>query len=125
MIKKAGLILAAIVPLAVTLKSHALGLHLLDFMPAKYFTEKDWELAKASAGKALRQGQEGEVFAWRNDANRHRGAYKLLNTLEVDGQTCRDLYIQHSAGGYRGSGSYRFCQLQDGEWKTTGRTPNE
>ncbi|MEW8452790.1 MAG: hypothetical protein AB2686_11860 [Candidatus Thiodiazotropha sp.] len=120
-----GLMLLALLTLAVTLKSHALGLHLLDFMPAKYFTEADWAMAKTSAGKALRQGKAGEVFAWHNEANRHRGAYRVLNSLEVAGKRCRDLYIQHSAGGYRGGGSYRFCQLEDGEWKTTGRTPDE
>jgi surface antigen len=122
---KTGVILTALVSLTTTSVSHALGMRMLDFMPAKYFTEKDWDMAKTSAGKALGQGKEDEVFAWHNEANRHRGAYRVLNTLEVDGRTCRDLYIQHSAGGYRGSGSYRFCRLQDGEWKTTGRAPSE
>jgi hypothetical protein len=50
---------------------------------------------------------------------------RLSNTLEVDGRTCRDLFIQHSTGNFRGSGGYRFCEMQDGQWKTTGRTPDE
>ncbi|MES9992353.1 MAG: hypothetical protein ABW098_10395 [Candidatus Thiodiazotropha sp.] len=125
MMKQAVMILFVLISMATTLTSHALGLRLLDFMPAKYFSDKDWEMAKASAGKALKQGKEGEVFAWHNEENRHRGAYRVLNSLELDGKRCRDLYIQHRAGGYRGGGSYRFCQMEGGEWKTLGRTPNE
>ncbi|MEW8029829.1 MAG: hypothetical protein AB2793_00635 [Candidatus Thiodiazotropha sp.] len=121
--KKTGLLLIALISMAAD--SHALGLRLLDFLPAKHFTDKDWALAKASAGKALGQGREGEVFTWLNEATNHKGAYKVLNILEVDGLTCRDLYIRHITRNYRGGGRYRFCKTEAGEWKTTGRTPDE
>ena len=123
--KKTRLFLIALISMLMAAEGHALGLSLLDFLPAKHFTDKDWAMAKASAGKALAQGEEGEVFTWLNQATNHKGAYKVLNILEVDGRACRDLYTRHLTRNYKGSGSYRFCKLEGDEWKTIGRTPDE
>jgi hypothetical protein len=71
MIVKGGSILVAAILITVAQDSHALGLRLLDFMPAKYFTDKDWTLAKSSAGKALEQGKVDEVFTWLNETANH------------------------------------------------------
>ena len=125
MMKQGGLILVALMTMALMSESHALGLRLLDFMPAKFFTDKDWELAKASADKALEYGKVDEVFTWLDEATNHKGAYKVINILEVDGRACRDIYIRHITRNYKGSGSYRFCKMEGGEWKTTGRAPDE
>lgn len=125
MMKKTGLFLIVLISILMAAKSHGLGLGMLDFMPAKHFTDEDWTMAKASAGRALQQGKVGQVFTWLNEANNHKGAYKLLNSLEVEGRACRDLYIRHITNNYKGSGSYRFCKMDNGEWKTTGRTPDE
>ncbi|MES9972171.1 MAG: hypothetical protein ABW092_19225 [Candidatus Thiodiazotropha sp.] len=123
--KKSGLLLIVSLSMFLATQSHGLGLGMLDFLPAKHFTEKDWAMAKVSAGKALKQGKEGEVYTWLNEATNHKGAYKILHTLKVDGRDCRDLYIRHITRTYKGSGSYRFCKMDSGEWKTTGRTPDE
>jgi hypothetical protein len=71
---KGGPILITAILVTVALDSHALGLRLMGFMPARHFTDKDWTLAKASAGKALEQGKLDEVFTWLNDATDQKGA---------------------------------------------------
>ncbi|MCU7873145.1 MAG: hypothetical protein KZQ91_10415 [Candidatus Thiodiazotropha sp. (ex Lucinoma borealis)] len=101
----------------------ALGLHLLEFSPAKYFTAEDWAMAKETAQKALKQGKVGEVLTWQNPASGHKGSYTVLKRVEMDTQTCQDLKIKHVAGDLSGGGNYRFCLMDDGKWKTTGRVP--
>ena len=103
--------------------AQAVGLRLLEFSPAKYFTAEDWEQAKQTAGKALKQGKVGETFSWQGDSSGHKGTYTVLNIQEEEGRSCRDLQIQHVAGNVRGGGDYRFCLTDGGEWKTQGRVP--
>ncbi|MCU7922910.1 MAG: hypothetical protein KZQ88_09445 [Candidatus Thiodiazotropha sp. (ex Dulcina madagascariensis)] len=113
----------ALIPLSLLMAAtgvQALGLRLLEFSPVKYFTAEDWASAKATAAKALKQGKDGEKFAWKNPATGHKGAYTVLNTLQLEGQDCRDLRIKHFAGGVNGGGTYRFCQTADGKWQTQG-----
>ncbi|MES9986085.1 MAG: RT0821/Lpp0805 family surface protein [Candidatus Thiodiazotropha sp. 6PLUC1] len=101
----------------------AVGFRMAEIMPAKYFTEEDWALAKKTVNNALEKGKMDETFSWRNDSTGHRGLYRVLNSLEVDQKQCRDLLVLHEAGQAKANGKYRFCKVESGEWKTIGKTP--
>jgi hypothetical protein len=116
-------VLIAVIP--ITAGAVGLGLRLGESIPVKYFTETDWAKAKAVVKQALEEGEIGETFRWQNESTGHNGIYRVLKHLEIDGRNCRDLLIKHVAGGARAIGDYRFCLMESGEWKTTGRVPVE
>ncbi|MES9860451.1 MAG: RT0821/Lpp0805 family surface protein [Candidatus Thiodiazotropha sp. 4PDIVS1] len=101
----------------------AVGFRMAEIMPAKYFTEEDWALAKQTVNNALEQGKSDETFSWKNDSTGHKGLYRVLNSLEVDERQCRDLLVLHEAGQAKAKGEYRFCKIESGEWKTIGKVP--
>jgi surface antigen len=108
-----------------TTSAVALGLRLSESMPVKYFTAEDWAQAKQTVAKALELGKLSETFTWYNQSTGHSGSYQVLKVMEEDGEPCRDLLVRHEAGQARGGGNYRFCRMDNGEWKTLGRVPIE
>ncbi|MCU7850910.1 MAG: hypothetical protein KZQ80_01715 [Candidatus Thiodiazotropha sp. (ex Monitilora ramsayi)] len=100
--------------------AQALNLKWLEFSPVKYFTAEDWEMIRQAAGKALKEKPNGETVRWNNESSDHYGSLTPISTLEMEGKTCRDLVIRNFAGGVNGGGTYRFCQMEDGTWKTVG-----
>lgn len=114
-----------IILMALTATASALGLRLEESTPIKYFSKEDWSQAKQVVKTALEQGKPDETFDWHNESTGHSGSYTVLRSVEIDGRSCRDLLIKHKAGPANARGDYRFCQMQNGEWKTMGRAPSK
>jgi hypothetical protein len=124
-VNKLNNLVGIITLMAITTAASALGLRLEESTPIKYFTKEDWRQAKQVVKTALEQGKPDETFDWQNGSTGHSGLYKVLRSVKIEGRRCRDLLVKHQAGKASASGDYRFCRMQDGEWKTMGRVPSE
>ena len=100
--------------------TQAMNLRWLEHSPVKYFDEQDWKLLKEAAQTALSEKPDGEGVKWRNEAAGHYGSLTPISHLQVDGRDCRDLVIRNFAGEMNGGGTYRFCRMEDGNWKVLG-----
>ena len=92
------------------------NLRWLSDSPARYFTDKDWELAQAAANNALENAKDGDTVEWQNDDSGARGNMTPLSTAERDGRTCRELKIRSFAKKLEGGGTFEFCKQEDGRW---------
>ena len=80
------------------------NLRFLDYSPARYFTDKDWEMGKVKAREALDNGEDGVTVSWDNPDSKNSGQYTPMDTTTVDGKACRSLRIEH--GAYNGLQGY-------------------
>jgi surface antigen len=92
----------------------------LNYSPVRFFTDKDWDLAKNAAREALNNTKDGQTVEWQNPASDNRGSLTPVSTTIKDGRTCRDLAIKNYANKLEGGGTYEFCQKPDGKWGATG-----
>ena len=111
---KAG---AAVSLLLSTMAANAVDVQWLRFSPARFFNDKDWELASQTADKVLGEMPDGEVVSWNNPDNGHHGEMSARSIDDLDGHPCRMLQIVNHAAGRSGSSSFRFCRQDDGSWK--------
>jgi surface antigen len=87
--------------------------------PARYFTDEDWNLAKAAVESALTNAEDGETVEWKNPDSGHHGNITPVATRTTDGRTCRDLLIRNYANSREGGGTYEYCQQPAGTWGLT------
>ena len=91
--------------------AYAANLRFLEYSPARYFTDKDWEMGKEKAREALDKGEDGVTVSWENPDSKNSGKYTPSDTTTVDGKTCRSLRIEHRAyNGLQGNVVYQFCK---------------
>ena len=106
---------------SVLLASHALmasQLRWLNYSPVSYFTDKDWEIAKATARNVLDNSADGETVSWDNPDSKNHGSMTLVSTSNGDGKNCRNMKIENFSGnGMSGSAVYEFCKNAEGKWK--------
>ena len=69
--------------------SHAVNLRWLEYSPVRYFSDEDWELARAAADDALQNRPDGEAVEWHNEKTGHLGRSTPLRSLERGGKRCR------------------------------------
>ena len=82
------------------------------------FNDADWELLKATAGRAFDEAADGERVNWRNDATGSSGAIKPLMTIDHELGHCRRVaFLNVSAKGERGVSTHSLCRQADGAWK--------
>jgi len=97
---------------------NATNMKWLEYAPTSKFTQEDWDIAKATAKKALNEGKDGEDFSWSNAKSGNSGT--ITPVKDTSGESgCRDLKIHNTAGTLSGSAQYTFCKQADGSWKTT------
>lgn len=97
--------------------TYAANLRFLEYSPARYFSDKDWEIGKNKAREALDKGENGVTISWENPDSKNSGKYTPTDTATVDGKTCRSLRIEHRAyNGLQGNVVYQFCKKPDGKW---------
>lgn len=95
----------------------ASNLRWLDYSPSRYFTNQDWDIAKAAARNALDNTENGVTVEWENPESKNHGKLTPLNSSEKNGTTCRDLKIENFANTISASNVYEFCKRPDGTWK--------
>jgi surface antigen len=101
----------------ITQPLYAENLRWLNYSPVKFFTDKDWELAKSAARQALNEAKDGEKVPWSNPETKTHGALTPTSSTTKNGAKCRTLKIENHANNLSGSALYLFCQQNDGKWK--------
>ena len=115
-----GRILVAIAGMLLVLvqsPAQAVNLKWLEYSPVRFFTDRDWELARSAADSAIGDAEDGGAVTWRNPESGHYGSVTPVSTLKRDGRRCRELAIENHARGLTGGGIYLFCLQPDGQWK--------
>jgi surface antigen len=120
---KAGLTAAALCFLLVG-SSVAMELRWLNYSPVRFFTDRDWDLARAAARTALSETEDGVAIEWSNPDSGNRGTMTPLSTAERNGTRCRQLRIVNHANRTDGSAVYEFCLQPDGRWAATSGSPS-
>jgi surface antigen len=102
---------------------HAADLRWLQYSPSRFFTEKDWELAKSAARQALNEAKDRETVTWANPDTKSHGSLTPTSTNHKNGTKCRSLKIENHAKNISSGAVYRFCQQKDGKWKADSVVP--
>ncbi len=101
----------------------ASNLRWLENSPSSKFTDKDWEIAKASANRALNHLANDEIMVWENPESKNHGRLTPLLTFDNNGKKCRTLKIENfSANGLSGRANYDFCKNDEGLWKVLSKS---
>ena len=95
----------------------------LEYSPVRFFTNKDWEIAKEAARTALNDKTDGETVSWKNPETGNYGSLTPLTTVTKKGMKCRLLHIMNHANNLDGQAKYEFCQKPDGKWKAATSLP--
>lgn len=93
------------------------GLRFLEYSPARYFTEQDWELARQTTRKALDEVADGDSVSWENPETGHGGTLTPLSSSEKDGNRCRVLRVENHANKLEATGNFEYCRQADGTWR--------
>jgi surface antigen len=92
--------------------------------PAGSFDSTDWTLLKKTVRDVLTDASEKAARSWRNDANGHGGDVRTLKVYHDEaGRECKQIRINSSAGGRKGSSQYAACRDANGTWRGEGGTP--
>ena len=117
---RAPLALGLVLTLGMALIPHAASAYNLRFLqeaPIAQFSEEDLKQFRAALREALETGADGTTTIWENPKTDSFGQITLLDTSEVQGQTCRRVKIFNKSRGRTGESTYRFCKQPDGQWK--------
>lgn len=87
--------------------------------PYSYFSKEDHALFDSTLEDVLAKGVIGESRTWSNPKSKASGEIKALKNFERAGVSCRTLFIANKAKGRSASGSYNFCQKENGGWQLT------
>ncbi len=109
--------------LALSLPAAAVNWDFLEYSPASYFTEKDWDRMTETGQEALDQAPDGDPRGWNNPETGAFGTIQPLNSYEAGGSNCRRTEIFNSAKGTSGTSRFDFCKQEDGSWKVAPRRP--
>ena len=85
---------------------------------ANEFKESDWDLFKEEMRQALEDGADGERFDWSNPKTGNSGSIRILETAEVEGETCRKAAFRNvTAKGTKGQSVHYLCRQENGAWQ--------
>ncbi len=96
---------------------NASNMRFLEFSPAAYFTEKDFELLKATAKDLLDNHEDGESATWKNEENGHNGKLTVLDRFADLGTTCRRMKVFSDAIDVSATRIVTLCKDKAGSWK--------
>ena len=97
--------------------AYSSNLRFLEFSPAAYFNDKDWELLESTAKKLLDEGEKGTSASWKNDENGHNGQLTILGSFEKYGTICRRVEMRSDAVEVKATRVITMCRDKQGEWK--------
>lgn len=80
------------------------------------YNEDDWNLFGAATQKALNTLPNGQKESWNNVASGHGGFVQPVDTINKDGQTCRNVTIGNIDQGRTDQYNYLFCKAGS-QWK--------
>ena len=83
-------------------------------------TDKDWEILKETAMKALDNSPDGSSHIWKNEQSGNTGVMTILSTDHNSAIPCRDAEFFNTAGGISSSTTVKVCKQDDDTWKATG-----
>ena len=83
-------------------------------------TDKDWEILKETAMKALDDSPDGSTHIWKNEQSGNKGLMTILSTDHNSPIPCRNAEFFNTAGGISSSTTVKVCKQEDGSWKATG-----
>jgi surface antigen len=89
----------------------------LNHSPVRHFSDNDWEIMTTTAALALNDGAAGETFNWNNPETGNFGSLTALESVEIEGNQCRELQIINHARGLDGTSTRTLCRQSNGEWK--------
>ena len=107
----------AVVCLSSMSTAYGSNLRFLEFSPAAYFDDKDWELLESTANKLLDEGEKGASASWKNEDNGHNGMLTILDSFEKYGTTCRRVEIMSDAVEVKATRVMTMCRDKQGVWK--------
>lgn len=90
--------------------------------PVRYFSDQDWEKAKAATRKALDSAADGETVEWEGDSG-NRGSITPIATTERGETTCRNVKVVNQAKNMTGGGDIEYCRKPDGSWAVNQQKP--
>ncbi len=96
---------------------HASNMRFLEFSPSASFTEKDWELVKATADDLLNNHKDGESLTWKNEESGFNGKLTVLNTFRDFGTICRRMKVFSDAITVSATRVVNVCKNKEGLWK--------
>lgn len=109
--------IAAVVFLVTHGAAGAVNLRWLEYSPVRYFSDRDWELARGAADEALRNRADGEPVQWHNPDTGHSGRSVPLRSMERGSKPCRELAVENEARGMSGRSVFLFCLQPNDEWQ--------
>ena len=83
------------------------------------FTAEDIALLKATGREALDTQPDDTEVSWSNPETGNSGSIIIMNTRELEGQTCRTAVLKNKTQTLEGSARYFLCQQEGGTWKVT------
>lgn len=84
--------------------------------PVRYFTDRDWELARNAIQEALEATVDGATTTWENPETGHHGSIMPVSTSGEGDDRCRKAKIANHANNRDGGGTFDFCRRPDGTW---------
>lgn len=90
----------------------------VDFLTAtapNVFTQEDWTYFGEATQKALNAPQNGAKVDWSNPATGHGGFIQPIDTVNKNGQTCRNVKVGNIDQGRLEQYDYLFCKAGK-EW---------
>ena len=103
--------------MALTSAAHGSNLGFMEFSPAAYFNDKDWELLESTTRKLLDEGENGASASWKNEDNGHHGKITILGSFEKYGTTCRRVEMMSDAVEVKATRVMAMCKDKQGAWK--------
>lgn len=113
--------LSLLIGLAVSFPAAAVSWNFLQYGPAGYFTDDDWEQLRHVGRGALDDAADGEARAWSNPATGASGTIRPLDTQQRDEATCRRTEVVNNAKDSSSTTRFDFCRQADGSWKVAPR----
>ena len=95
----------------------------LDYSPARFFHDRDWELLSETADQVLNEAKIGEQTEWKNPETGTHGTLTPIADGTGKAKDCRKLRVTNSAGGISATSLVTLCRQSNGEWKISRRQP--
>ena len=117
MYSRLSAMLLAVIVITLSLTAQASNMRFLEFSPSAYFTDKDWELLRATARNLLDNHKDGDSLSWKNEENGHNGKLTVLKTYAEFGTTCRSMEVFSDAVEVKATRIVDMCKNKAGLWK--------
>lgn len=84
--------------------------------PIAHLDDEDRKILRATIEQAL-ESPDGTLIEWDNPNSGSNGRVKVLDTIEENGMTCRNVRARNESRGRQADGIYRLCKDENGQWR--------